>query len=246
MLAALTRDLLPITGSRPLAGWDVVGTVRRVPSPGGTGGFVMEMKEGSPPSRIEISGLRSRHRYVALEVHTRPGKPFAIEVGVPAPHHALKVTSPWLPQRSFTLSLHARDPATGERLAVGAAATCTVTILTHREWPVEGAATMPPRALFWAYVREVVRDNFSREAYWFAGMVFRALHASFIHPLLLLLFLDNLGSRQFFDGLLLATIKAFCLLQDHYSAQWFSVQASAAITDRRTRQPLRVVIRHCV
>ena len=82
MLAALTRDLLPITGSRPLAGWDVVGTVRRVPSPGGTGGFVMEMKEGSPPSRIEISGLRSRHRYVALEVHTRPGKPFVIEVGV--------------------------------------------------------------------------------------------------------------------------------------------------------------------
>ena len=222
--------------------------------------------EGTRTLRVGLTCATARTAPVALRVVARDGTAHrsvdyellqpevwlgahethvAIEVGVPAPHHALKVTSPWLPQRSFTLSLHARDPATGERLAVGAAATCTVTILTHREWPVEGAATMPPRALFWAYVREVVRDNFSREAYWFAGMVFRALHASFIHPLLLLLFLDNLGSRQFFDGLLLATIKAFCLLQDHYSAQWFSVQASAAITDRRTRQPLRVVIRHC-
>ena len=63
--------LLP-TGAKPLARWEVIGTTRRVPTP--AHGFVVQMVEGSPPTRITIGGKRPtqflglRHRWVVLEV----------------------------------------------------------------------------------------------------------------------------------------------------------------------------------
>eukprot|EP00966_Prymnesium_polylepis_P217104 5024548-Prymnesium_polylepis.5 len=83
---------------------------------------------------------------------------------------------------------------------------------------------MPASSVFWMYVREVVRGNLEREAFWLFGMVFRAFHKRFVDPLLLKTFLDSLNSGSIFTGLQLATVKAFCLLQDHYSAHFFSVQ----------------------
>ena len=79
------EPLLRPSGASPLARWDVVGKTRRVPTK--THGFVMQMLDASPPTRITLpkrgaAPLSLNHRYIVMEVHTDPEVPFSVEVGV--------------------------------------------------------------------------------------------------------------------------------------------------------------------
>ena len=79
------REIFSPHGASPLAACDVVGTTRRVKDERHS--FVLEMKEGSPPTRLTRpkkggTPLGLRHRFVMVTVRTDPAKPFAIELGV--------------------------------------------------------------------------------------------------------------------------------------------------------------------
>ena len=84
-MTTVGEPLLRPSGASPLAQWDVVGTTRRVPTK--THGFVMQMLDASPPTRITLpkrgaAPLSLNHRYIVMEVHTDPEVPFSVEVGV--------------------------------------------------------------------------------------------------------------------------------------------------------------------
>ena len=81
-----TCRLFVSRGSSPLLDWQVNGEVRQRPAPAGPG-FVHEMVEGSPATRIQLPSKGSaplglRHQRLVLDVWGDPILPFAVEVVV--------------------------------------------------------------------------------------------------------------------------------------------------------------------
>ena len=81
-----TCRLFVSRGSSPLLDWQVNGEVRQRPAPAGPG-FVYEMVEGSPATRIQMPSKGSaplglRHQRLVLDVWGDPILPFAVEVVV--------------------------------------------------------------------------------------------------------------------------------------------------------------------